>query len=342
MRLALVFFAVSFFASMSVHASEKLPDYFKKYQWLEDGVSFMQAKNLELAPTTSCKKLNAMFAEDELTALQKKREWKAYDDRLIPLTGVVQEVDSIPLTDDFLAIFKCVGSHSFVSDFTVRIPAHKEEAAYRMSVGQKFKVYVRLKGYSSRSGIETEMDYGVLPVGDDRCLPTLLKIKRSNGEIMYMCEDPLFIIRKLDFDMDEGKTKPVYMVDFRETDDATQNVASFVKLPFLGGESIFSYMRSKLSDSAIHLPSFGDCVLGKTQNLKKDIETAMSELSAEDKKLVADLGGSNLTNREAVRKYFEIKEHFDPSNNDYSCQARHAGILTALKKLIIQRLVADN
>lgn len=333
MRLIMLFFTVLSLASINVHASEDVADYFKKYRWIEDGVGLLKERNLELAPVTSCRKLNAMFAEDDLTAIQKKREWEAYDDKLIPLTGIVQEVAEIPLTDDFLAIFKCVGSNSYVSDFTVRIPAHKSDLAFKMNVGQKRTVDVRLKGYSSRSGIETEMDYGSLARGSNRCMPTLGLIKRSNGEIMYGCEDNEYMVRKIDIDMGDGTLEPLYVVDLRETGDSDKNLVLYTSFPFVGGEAFYVHLNSQ-RDAIIHTPSAGSCVADGS----KDLESIYSILSDDDKKRIASLKGmKELTNREVAMKYLQFKEDFVASNSDYPCEVRQRVLWGAYSSVLMER-----
>lgn len=340
MRLIMLFFMVLSLASMNVHASEGVADYFKKYQWIEDGVALLKERSLELAPVTSCKKLNAMFAEDDLTAIQKKREWEAYDNKLIPLTGIVQEVADIPLTDDFLAIFKCVGSKSFVSDFTVRIPAHKSDLAYKMNVGQKRTIDVRLKDYSARSGIETEMDYGSLSRGGDQCMPTLRLIKRSNGEIMYACEGNDYMVRKIDMDMGDGTLEPFYIVDLRETGDSDKNLVLYTSFPVFGGEAFYLHVNSQ-REAITHTPSAGNCVFEKSN----DSESLYAVLNDEDKKRVASFKDASLkemkdlTNREAIMKYLQIKKDFTASNSDYPCEVRQMVLWEAYSSLVMKHVL---
>jgi hypothetical protein len=335
MRLIFLFFAMLSLASINVHASEGVADYFKKYRWIEDGVGFLKERNLELAPVTSCKKLNAMFAEDDLTAIQKKREWEAYDDKLIPLTGIVQEVAEIPLTDDFLAIFKCVGSKSYVSDFTVRIPAHKSDLAYKMNVGQKRSVDVRLKDYNSRSGIETEMDYGSLGRGSDRCMPTLASIKRSNGGIVYACEGNDYIVQKIDIDMGDGTLEPFYMIHLRETGDSGKNLVLYASFSVLGGETFYLHMNSQ-RESIVHIPSAGSCVFDGSS----DPKALYALLSEDDKKKVAIVEGmKELTSREAIMKYLQFKKDFAVSDSDYTCDVRQMVLSRAYVSLILGRFL---
>ncbi|MDK9558053.1 hypothetical protein QQF73_10505 [Marinobacter sp. M216] len=331
MRLIMLFFAILSLASTNVHATEAVADYFQKYRWIENGVDFLKSRSLELAPVTSCKKLNAMFAEDDLTAIQKKREWEAYDDKLIPLTGVVQEVAEIPLSDDFLAIFKCSGSKSFVSDFTVRIPAHKSDLAYEMNVGEKRRVYVRLKDYSSRSGIETEMDYGSFAGGLDGCKPTLARIARSNGEIVYGCNDNDYLVRKIDVDMGEGTLERFYLVDLRETGDTDKNLVIYASGPVLKGESLYLHVNSQ-KEVIGHVSSAGSCVFEN----EKDLESPLSVLSDKDKERVASIRRmKNPTGREAINNYLQFKKDLTASNSDYSCEVRQLMHWVAIRNVFV-------
>lgn len=330
MRFIVLVSAMFIFGSTNGYASSVTPEFFEKYQWLENLESYFEKINLSLAPVTSCKALNSMFAEDELTGLQKKREWKKYNNKLIPLTAIVVEVDEIPLSDDYLAIFKCAGSRSFVSDFTVRIPAHKEEFAFSLSVGEKRTIAVRLKGYG-RLGIETAMDFTPFPGASEQCLPTLDDIRRSNGQVLYYCEDTSeLLVRKIDYDMGDGETEPAYIADLKHE---SGDVTLFLSLPFANGESL--YMENFGDKGGVaYLNTLGDCVIRSNEE-ESGTKRYISQLSDADKSEIKGvLTEKKLSGRETVNNYLEIKAIINSSDEQYSCETRMGLTLRALGMIL--------
>lgn len=256
MRSLLVFFIfVTFSCSANAQATEnKLPPPFEGMAWLEDGARKLAAQDLELAPVTSCQKLNAMFARDDLTDLQKKREWKKYNNKLIPLTGVVVDVDDIPLSHDYLATFKCVNSESFAYDFSVRIPAHMEEYAYSLNNGERHTVAVRLRDYGGLSGIETDMDYFSVDARSEQfggCKPTLSRISRKYSHIEYRCNDNDFTLQRFIFGDSESH--------FKHFEAVLSDEFVVIIIDKIPGEAIYAYINEESNLLKHYFSSGGLC-----------------------------------------------------------------------------------
>lgn len=175
-----------------------LPIPFNNFSWLDESVSDFMAKDFDLAPPTTCRKMNSMFAGSDLTDLQKKREWKKYKGKMMPLTGKVFEVDNIPLSYDYIAAFKCLNSDSLASDFTVRIPSHKSDYAYSLNNSEQHTIGLLLYDYSGLSGIKTKLDSMNIPENKYiDCKPTLSSVKRNPTEVKFSCDEEKFYLRHI-------------------------------------------------------------------------------------------------------------------------------------------------
>ncbi|PRY72057.1 hypothetical protein [Halomonas ventosae] len=180
--------SISLILSNPASSNEALPESFSEYSWLLDGAREVISRETEFAPTTTCFNLNREFTGENTSSIQKERAWKEYNGKLIPLTGVVEEVKKIPLTDDYLAYFKCTNSESFLVDFTVRIPNEMKEYAFELTPGDRENVYVRLTDYGEMVGVSTELDTFSLERGNWKtCFAYLKTMSRSPNKYEYSC-----------------------------------------------------------------------------------------------------------------------------------------------------------
>jgi hypothetical protein len=182
------FTGIALLLSSVTHSSEQLPENFSEYEWLVNGAREVINKGVEFAPVTSCFDLNRNFAGQTTSSIQKERAWEGYEGKVIPLTGIVEEVKSIPFSGDYLAFFKCTNSESFIVDFQVTIPGEMEDYAFELTPGDRRKVYVRLDDYSEMMGVSTSIDAFEIEMGNgESCFGYLNNIDRSTGNYRYDC-----------------------------------------------------------------------------------------------------------------------------------------------------------
>lgn len=177
--------------SQIAYSDDQLPLEFSEHAWLVNGIRSVASKEVELAPVTTCYDLNEKFAGDSSTSIQKKKEWRNYEDKYIPLTGILEEVKEIPLSQDYLAYFKCTNSASLFVDFTMRVPGELEDYAFSLSPGERHNVVVRLDRYGETMGVSTELDVINIDLGHDAtCSAKLSSLSREDKSYRYSCEDP--------------------------------------------------------------------------------------------------------------------------------------------------------
>lgn len=184
--------------------SKKAIDIQTDYEWIDEALDGLIYPGQEFAPKTSCKKLSSMFSGDGLTDLQKKKEWREYENKVIPLKGIVVDVTDLPLGKGYHATFRCVNSESYISDFTVRIPKHESEYAHSLSVGELHNVVVRLRSYGNIIGIYGDMPFiRISRNGSDKCDLTLRKAFREGNILFYGCSDRKWIAKTRQLQMDD-------------------------------------------------------------------------------------------------------------------------------------------
>jgi hypothetical protein len=84
----------------------------------------------------------------------------------------------------------------------------------------------------------------------------------------------------------------------------------------------------------MHIPSAGSCILDGSS----DPESIASALTDKDKERIASIEGmKELTNREAVMEYLELKKTFTASNSNYPCEVRQMMLSGAYSSLILKR-----
>ncbi|SDO37074.1 hypothetical protein [Vreelandella arcis] len=185
---SIAFTGITLLFSSVTHSSEQLPENFSEYEWLVDGAREVINKEVEFAPVTSCFDLNRNFAGQTTSSIQKERAWEDYEGKVIPLTGIVEEVRSIPMSDDYLAFFKCTNSESFIVDFQVTIPGEMEDYAFDLTPGDRKEVFVRLDDYGEMMGVSTSIDSFNIDKGNgENCFAYLNHIDRATGNYGYEC-----------------------------------------------------------------------------------------------------------------------------------------------------------
>lgn len=168
--------------------NDPLPDPFSGDGWLVEGMREVASQDVEFAPMTTCYDLNEKFAGNSTTSIQKKREWGNYKGKYIPLTGTLEEVKEVPLSDDYLAYFKCTNSDSLIVDFTMKIPGELEDYAFSLSPGDKHEVFVKLTRYGEITGVMTEIDVINIDMGNgDSCPAQFTYLSREDGIYQYTC-----------------------------------------------------------------------------------------------------------------------------------------------------------
>jgi len=294
--LVLLTFLVFSFNAHSQATGNELPATFDDVAWLEEGARKLSEKSLDLAPVTSCRKLSTMFARDGLTDLQKKREWKKYNNKLIPLTGVVVDVDEIPLSDDYLAIFKCVNSDSLFHDFSLRIPGHKEEYAYSLNNGDKHTVALRLRDYGKVSGIDGDMDYFTIDkrgADSEKCKPTLSEVSRKYSQVIYKCNDQGAMFRRILFgtpDNSFGYYEGLIRSDSHEV--------GALLIDRIREETLFTRKSGEDKSASFHFKSGGNCTVEFAG--KKAFENRVREEGVEDIAL------SYIPKEKSIDRNFEV------------------------------------
>jgi hypothetical protein len=172
--------------------ADQLPEFLSEHMWLVEGLRTVASKEVEFAPLTTCYDLNEKFSGQTTTSIQKEREWENYRGKYIPLAGILEEVQGIPLSNDYLAHFKCSNSNSLFVDFTMRIPHELEEYAYSLTPGKKYDVYVKLVNYSEMLGVAATIDIINIDIGNGESCPAKFSdLNRNDGNYQYACENPL-------------------------------------------------------------------------------------------------------------------------------------------------------
>lgn len=180
--------SISLFSSNTAISNEELPEPFSEYGWLLEGAREVIRKNTDFAPVTTCFDLNRMFTGETTSSIQKERAWLDYEGKLIPLTGTVEEVKRIPITNDYVAFFKCTNSESFMVDFTVEIPKEMEEYAFDLTPGERRDMHVRLTDYGEMMGVSTKLDsFELERESGEACFAYLHSMNRSTGGYDYAC-----------------------------------------------------------------------------------------------------------------------------------------------------------
>jgi len=274
---------------------------FASYEWAEEALNKVIRTDHSWAPVTSCKKLNNMFAADGLTNLQKEREWKKYDNRIIPLTGIVVDVSELPLDKGYHAVFKCVSSNSFVSDFTVRIPKHQAQYAYDLNVGEKRNVALQLRSYGKLTGI-----YGEMPslkftrTSADICKPTLKDASRKDELLRYECDATPIKVKTKQKKAGSGTIK-IAEIEVKRDD----SFYGFFQIE--GLEKYNTYIKIATDGSGkgkVYAPNLKPCVA----NIQADSINLFMTEKAEQIKQVMRENGSLKNIREFIQQFIEDKK----------------------------------
>jgi hypothetical protein len=333
MKRLFLFSATLIITSANAQGSSTTPEYFAQYEWMAKSVGALKEMNLEVAPEKRCRELSSIFSGDKFTDLQKKREWGKYENKLISLIGVVQGVEEIPLSEDYIATFKCINSTSDVYDFTVRIPSHEENFAYSLNMGDTVNTAVRIKGYSENRthGIDTVMDYIGKTEVNGHCAPTLKKMDWSNGPIMYVCMKSKFLVQRLNFEISEKKSVPIYSAHLEDA----ESIIVFMSFPFDNNEELY-VITKKVDDERsqkINFKSVGNCVHERQGN-----EISYANLKKSHIQMLENLKSLELSGGDALEKFLEMKALIESSDEYYSCETQQSLKFEIFNSLILRKL----
>ena len=294
-------------------ASDQLPDPFKQYQWLLDGARKVKEMDREFAPVTSCYDLNEKFVGESSTSIQKKREWEKYKGKIMPLTGIVEEVKEIPLVSGYVAFFKCTNSKSLIVDFTMQIPKEMEEYAFELTPGDKRKVHVRLTDYGEIMGVDTEMDTFKTALNNgENCHAYLDWMDRKTGAYEYKCYN---LDVRTGIGRGHAKNEIAHYIGGIETDKE--------KLGFSINEEntdiyILYATNKKTEQETIYLSGNESCTLTKKEimEMSKDANDSRKEITAAIKSSFLEAGDINKWAEGEHQRISNI------NNSDISCKEK--------------------
>lgn len=96
----------------------------------------------------SCRTVVAKFTGDRRTSVQKKAEWKKYDNRPFRWSMEVVEVQE-KLLGGYRVGAKCPGSSAFTFDVVVDLPRNAEDLALSLNAGRRHTFTGHLRGYGT-------------------------------------------------------------------------------------------------------------------------------------------------------------------------------------------------
>ncbi|MGQ7249301.1 hypothetical protein ACUN9Y_18465 [Halomonas sp. V046] len=301
--------SLSLLLSSTAYSDDQLPEDFSKYEWLLDGAREVIRRETDFAPVTSCIDLNRKFAGEATSSIQKERAWEDYEGKLIPLTGIVEEVKRIPLTHDYLAFFKCPNSESFMVDFTVEIPQEMEEYAFELTPGEREDIYVRLTDYGDMMGVSTEIDAFELETSNgESCFSYLSTMSRSPDEYKYSCYENEENTR---FENYTKEAKTSQILSSLKTDD---EIVIFSTSPE-DVDTYLAFIKNGEESKFYSSDSENKCVITASY-LKENREWATNILKEIKPDLFAEDNQGNINDW-----HIALDQHITSSNNQsYTCE----------------------